>query len=382
MSVAPGHAVGSSSREALGPARIVSLTLFASLPLVALAMAFLTAHVDGSTALDFGQFYDAAEAVLQGESPYDAAAGPPSPWGGPYPYPPLPALLAIPFTLVSLEAARVAVMAALVLVALAIPLVLGVRDWRCFGLALLWPPVISAIQTGNLTLPLALAAAVAWRCRERAVVSSGLVAVTLAAKLFLWPLVVWFAATRRFLTSLLTVLVAIGLLALSWAVIGFAGLADYPDLMRRLQDSVGMDSYTLYVVGLDLGLPSPLARMLWLGAGAAILGALVVVARRGDERSAFILAIAASLALTPIVWLHYFALLLLVVSLAQPRLGLLWFLPLGMVVTPGSGHPTPFETAATLAIAAVMMFLALRGTGMRVASRPVQAVADDGGGVR
>jgi hypothetical protein len=194
--------------------------------------------------------------------------------------------------------------------------------------------------------------------------------------------VVWFAATRRFLTSLLTVLVAIGLLALSWAVIGFAGLADYPDLMRRLQDSVGMDSYTLYVVGLDLGLPSPLARMLWLGAGAAILGALVVVARRGDERSAFILAIAASLALTPIVWLHYFALLLLVVSLAQPRLGLLWFLPLGMVVTPGSGHPTPFETAATLAIAAVMMFLALRGTGMRVASRPVQAVADDGGGVR
>ena len=37
--------------------------------------------------------------------------------------------------------------------------VLGVRDWRCYGVALMWPPVISAIQTGNLTLWLALACA-------------------------------------------------------------------------------------------------------------------------------------------------------------------------------------------------------------------------------
>jgi hypothetical protein len=33
-----------------------------------------------------------------------------------------------------------------------------------------------------------------------------------------------------------------------------------------------------------------------------------------------------------------------------------------MVVTPGSGHPTPFETAATLAIAAVTIGLALRAS--------------------
>ena len=84
-----------------------------------------------------------------------------------------------------------------------------------------------------------------------------------------------------------------------------------------------------------------------------LLAAVVWVGRRGDERSAFILAIAAALALSPIVWLHYFALLLVVVALAQPTLGLVWFIPLAMVVTPGSGHPTPFETAATLAIAAL-----------------------------
>jgi hypothetical protein len=33
-----------------------------------------------------------------------------------------------------------------------------------------------------------------------------------------------------------------------------------------------------------------------------------------------------------------------------------------MVVTPGSGHPTPFETAATLATAALTIALALRAS--------------------
>jgi hypothetical protein len=62
------------------------------------------------------------------------------------------------------------------------------------------------------------------------------------------------------------------------------------------------------------------------------------------------------------VWLHYFALLLVVVALARPRLGAVWFVPLAMVITPGSGHPTPFETAVTLAVAAVTIALAMRAT--------------------
>ncbi len=61
---------------------------------------------------------------------------------------------------------------------------------------------------------------------------------------------------------------------------------------------------------------------------------------------------------------------LVVVALAQPRLGIVWFVPLGMVVTPGSGHPTPFETAWTLAVAALTVALALRASrGERTAER-------------
>ena len=108
------------------------------------------------------------------------------------------------------------------------------------------------------------------------------------------------------------------MLVASWAVIGFAGFVDYPSLLRKLEETVGEDSYTLYIVGLDLGLPSPVARLVWLAVGFVFVGAVLVLARRGDERTAFVLAVVASLALTPIVWLHYFALLLVPVAIARP----------------------------------------------------------------
>ena len=85
-----------------------------------------------------------------------------------------------------------------------------------------------------------------------------------------------------------------------------------------------------------------------------------MLGRRGDERTAFVVAIAASLALTPIVWLHYFALLLVVVALAQPRLGYVWFVPLAMFITPGSGHPSPFDTAWALGVAALTVAVCVR----------------------
>jgi hypothetical protein len=70
------------------------------------------------------------------------------------------------------------------------------------------------------------------------------------------------------------------------------------------------------------------------------------------------------------VWLHYFALLLVVVALAQPRLGVIWFLPFAMLLTPGSGQPTPFETSWTLGVAALTFVLAVRAT-RRHAPAPV-----------
>ena len=172
-----------------------------ALPVAVVVMVFVVTIVDGTVAMDFRQFYGAADAILRGVSPYPLPGEPLLPWGGPYPYPPLPALAATPLTVLSSDAAGLVVMSALVVVALAIPYVLGVRDWRCYGVLLLWPAVISAIQTSNLTLPLALAAALAWRFRDRSFVTSTVVGVTLAAKFLLWPLLVWYAATGRRLAA-------------------------------------------------------------------------------------------------------------------------------------------------------------------------------------
>ena len=355
---------------------MASVVFFGVLPVLALYTLFVGTVSDDVVATDFEQFYRAAEAILSGQSPYLDPHG--ATWGGPYPYPPLPALAAAPLTALSLDVAGLVAMGVLVVVALSVPFVLGVRDWRCYSLVLVWPPVISAIQTANLTLWFALACALAWRFRDRLLPPAASVGVTLAMKFFLWPVAVWLAATRRVGAAVATCVIGAGLLVTSWAAIGFAGFRDYPDLLRRLEDVVGADSYTLYIVGLDAGLPSVVARGIWLAAGLAVLGAVVIVGRRGGERSAFILAIAASLALTPIVWLHYFALLLVVVALAQPQLGALWFVPLGMVLTPGSGQPTPFQTAWTLAIATFVFVLALRGAERGVSWRAPDHGAAEG----
>ncbi len=339
--------------------QLASWVLFGALPAIVVLLLFVSAIEDDAVAFDFRVFYGAAEAVLDGDSPYQDPDDENAVVARGYVYPPITALAVIPLTVLPVEVAGLLVMALLVGAALAIPYFLGVRDWRCYGLLLLWPPVISAVQTGTVTLLLALGAALAWRYRDRTAVSAISVGATLSLKLILWPLLVWQAATRRVVSAVAALAVG-ALLALgSWAAIGFTGLREYPDVLRRLQDVVELDSYTLYVVALDAGASSTVARAIWLAVGIAVLAAVVVVARRGDERRAFVLALAAALLLSPIVWLHYFALLAVVVALARPRLSLVWFVPLALVITPGSGQPTPFETAATLAIAGATVALAL-----------------------
>ena len=341
------------------PATVV---FFGVVPAIAIVLLFYEAIAHGGVAFDFRPFYAAAEEVLRGNDPYPGVDDSLDATAAPYVYPPLPALVTIPLTPLPFTAAGVLVMAALVAAVPATLWIAGVRDWRCYGLVLIWPPVISAIQTGNVTLWFALASAIAWRYRDRVLPASTAVGITLAAKFFLWPLVVWLAVTRRHRSAVMASAIGVALLLLSWATIGFTGFAEYPDLLRRLEDTVGADSYTAYIVGLDLGLPSAVARAFWVTLGLAVVSALVVIARRGDERTAFILAIVAALALSPIVWLHYFALLVVAVAVAEPRLGLVWFIPLAMVVTPGSGQPSPRETFATLVIAALTIALALRGS--------------------
>lgn len=296
-------------------------------------------------AFDFRQFWQGANDVVNGVSPYPskellATAGDHLDPVGirevfRFPYPAGAAVALAPLGALGFETAA-AVWSALLIVSLLAALwVLGVRDWRVLGVVITSAPVISSVRLGTLTPLLLLLLAVAWRWRDRRWVSGGALAAAISMKLFLWPLVVWLAATRRYAAAA----IAAGLAALTtitaWAAIGFDGLAEYPELVRRLTDVVADRGLSLVALGVELGLPREIAGLLPWIAGAALLGVVVVLARReGSDRRSFALAVVAAIALTPIVWLHYFALLVVPLALARPRFAWPWLLMWVFWITP------------------------------------------------
>jgi alpha-1,2-mannosyltransferase len=339
--------------------RHLSPYLLAVLPAVVLAM-FLWASQD-MLAWDFQQsFRPAAEAVLNGISPYPPPVAESMAERDAFVYLPLGAFVFAPFVVLPTYAANLVVTALVVLLALAALRILGVRDWRCYGIAFLSPAMLSAIQTTNLTLPLLLALAAIWALRHRAVLPGLVLALTLATKLFLWPVFVWLVATRRYRAAAVSAVTTAVLVGGGWALIGFAGLGDYPALLHVLAEALEQDSYTIFALASDLGAPDLLARGIGIAVGAATLLGCWVLGRRGDESRSFTLAIVAALLFTPIIWLHYFVLLLVPIAIVRRRLSLLWATPLLFWLSEGHGNGTTFETAWTLAVTAFVALLVLR----------------------
>ena len=62
--------------------------------------------------------------------------------------------------------------------------------------------------------------------------------------------------------------------------------------------------------------------------GAALLAVVLATGRRGRDRDAFALSIVAILVLTPLLEMHYLALLLVVVALYRRSFALAWAAPL------------------------------------------------------
>lgn len=288
---------------------------------------------------DFAIFLQAAADVRAGESPYvdpdtiseDAPA--------PYAYPPLLAIVLIPATALPDDvrgSSPAGVLVSLLLIACVAGalVLLDVRDWRCYPIALLYPPTIENVEYGAVGPVLALLVAIAWRFRSRLWPVAAALGTAIALKVFVWPLLAWLAATRRWRSAIASALVAVGLALASWAAIGFDGIADYPDLLRRLSDVEAENSYSAYAILVNGGITSALARVLVLAAAVGLLVLAWRAARDGvdGDRRSLTLALAAGFVLTPILWLHYLVLLVVPIALARPRLSALWFVPLAMTI--------------------------------------------------
>lgn len=289
-------------------------------------------------------YLPAAESVLEGVSPYPALDDPILEEQKGYVYPPQVVLALLPLTAVQVDV--VAVLVALGLLAtVGLTLwFLGVRDPRCYAAAVLWVPTISGVLLANISILLALALALVWRYRDAARPSGLVLGLAVSAKLLLWPMFVWMLATRRFLATTLAALAGIGVTLLAWAAIGFDGMRGYPNLVQRLTDIQADRSYSIVGMAATAGVGSGVGEVLSLIVGMALLVACLLFARRADEERSFICAIAATLALSPIVWLHYLTLLLVPLAITRPRFSLLWLLPVLLWVSPKPGYAEGYAT--------------------------------------
>jgi hypothetical protein len=340
-------------------AAVVALGVF---PIAAvIAMIAIGVSTD-SLAADFHhELYPEAKLLLRGTDPFpdpgwDPLAGANLIW------PPVAGYLVAPLTLVPPAAADLSiVLLGLAALALALWLV-DVRDWRVYGAFFLWPEVLGEVRVSHLTPALALLAAIAWRSRETHGVPGTALGVATSLKLLMWPLVVWLAATRRFRDVVVAVTVAAASLLL---VLPFTGLGTYARVLARLGRAFDQDSYTVFGMLVQAGAPEAAGR-----AATVLVGGTLLV---GTWRyRSFTLAIAAALALSPIVWLDYFALAAVPLAVHRPRLAWVWFLPLLTWGLEGAGYGIgdAWSAARMLCVFGIVLGVAFAAERTAAAVRP------------
>src|SRR5487761_884598 len=206
-------------------------TLLGVLP-VLLVLAFALGARHHQPAFDFRAIWQAGRDVAHGHNPYPTVAGIPSNPAAQHDefiYPAVVAVAMVPFGIAA--GVFVAILVASVAATLR---VLGVRDWRCYGVAFASIPVLESIRLGALSPLLALGVAGVWVARDRRWRLPAIVAAVVLAKLFLWPLFVWLLATRRLGAAVRAALLSAVVGGLGWAVVGVGALGSYPALLAKM----------------------------------------------------------------------------------------------------------------------------------------------------
>jgi glycosyl transferase family 87/dolichyl-phosphate-mannose-protein mannosyltransferase len=326
-------------------------------------------YADGGVPKDLEVFRSAAAHVTHFASPYAYAAD------QTFAYPPLLAWLVAPLQPLGMTAAAI-IWAIVSFGAIGLALWwLELRDWRCYALVGVFMFTRSAVSLGTVEPLLLLAVAAAWRWRDCVFEPAAAVGLAIVLKLFLWPLAVWLALTRRFRAALLAVVVAVIAAAVSWAAIGFAGVGSYPGVLRRLANDESSSSYSVVALGVRAHMPLLAARIVSVLVALSLLAATAWLARnsrltqRDRDVATFTLCLAAAFAASPIVWVHYFLLLLVPLVLARPRLSLLWLVPLAYQPLGATAWPAGDGRKLGLALAATLLILG--AAVLRVEWRPV-----------
>lgn len=311
-----------------------------------------------------GGAWPAGHAVLFGHSPYPAARW----WtlltpGNAFVTPPPLAFFALPFSLVPWTVA-VAFWGLACLAAFVTSLrVLGVKDFRLYLLAVCSWPFVSSLVMGQPDGIFALLLAVAWRYRD-SWPGAAACGTLIAAKLLAMPLLLWLLVTRRFRQAAVGAASAVALLALTWACIGFKGLAAYPKLLTADARAFETRSHSVVAAAMRLGVSSHYARSLAIVCAIAVALA-VVHSARGSDLGYFAAALLSGLLISPILWMHYLVVLFVPLAIAAPRFKGIWLLPAFFFLSPLEPPPSDAQVVLVLLTASAVSILAMcaaRGT--------------------
>jgi hypothetical protein len=353
-------------------AMAVRHALLIATPVALTMIAIHSFWTHGILAYDFNHFYwPAGDRVRHGLSPYIYGDWFPSETKVGFVYPAPTALVFAAVATVPREVGEVLFTA----LSLAGPLLalrlLCVSDWRPYALVLLWPPIINGWQAANLSMMLVVGVAALWRYRARFAVSGLLLGLMISLKVFLWPIGLFFLATRRYsalASAAVTVVVVNGV---AWLAVGLDEIPRYRatvESFSHLREHAGF-SVVGFVEALGGGRVAAYAVVVILVSLAGT--ACVVLGRRRKEQSAFVLSVAACLLATPIMWLHYLVLLIVPLALRYPRLHPLWALPLIWFSVRATG-PATWQVGVVLVLSTILIAAALIPASWR--SAPLRRV--------
>lgn len=304
-------------------------------PVGVLFLTFMVVRVlrGQAPAFDFRFAYTAAgHRVLDGETPYLWTAAQFHAELG-FVYPALSALLFAPLSLLPKGFGAVLVTMVCVGLVPATLWVLRVRDWRAYGVALMWMPFYSGWMTANESLFLMFGVACAWRCREHPLVCGLLVAAMISLKPLVWPLALWLLVTRRWRASAWMLVSGLVLNLAAWSVIGFDQFGAFIRAAATDTDDAWRTGFGVPALLGHFGFGRSAGIALMLIATAVL--ALAVIHSGLIERNqnrALVLALALALVSSPLLWAHYVVLLLVPLAVMRPRVDWAWALPLLMWV--------------------------------------------------
>ncbi len=204
----------------------------------------------------------------------------------------------------------------------------GCRDNLALTVALLSPPSLACLVSGNVSLLLMFAVAVMWAYRDRPWISGAALGLALAVKLWLWPLAAFLLFTRRWRAlGVAACWVAVAMLA--WWLVSPETFDTYPERSEAIFEFFSVSAMGVVAALTNLGVGAAAAQGVATTLGLAVLAVAWRVRREGWVFGG---CVTAALLAAPLLWTHYYAVLFVPIAMLAPRLSWAWLAPFLTVV--------------------------------------------------